>query len=129
MFLLEDEDESDKRRDYYGFSARSVGDDGVAAINGAEDGAVATENVVDAKAEPFLHFSEEDEATDLNCGGDADDVDDGTESSVEVGASTKEAENSVSGSAGNGAVVRVTDGGLLKRGLRRFVFQEMESWW
>ncbi|MED6191992.1 hypothetical protein PIB30_006139 [Stylosanthes scabra] len=75
-------------------------DDVTRIHNGAEDGAVAKENV-DAKAEPFSHFLEDDDvakvnrgglaevgmATDLSGGCFAEVVDDGTRSSAEVGAS------------------------------------------
>ncbi|MED6201287.1 hypothetical protein PIB30_093391 [Stylosanthes scabra] len=54
--------------------------------SGAEDGAIAKGNVDSRKAELFSHFLEDDDTADLNCGGGAGDVDDGTTRSAEVDA-------------------------------------------
>ncbi|MED6178074.1 hypothetical protein PIB30_104224 [Stylosanthes scabra] len=101
-----------------GCTTPAVGDEGLTASSSAEDGAVAKGNVVDAKAEPFLHFLGDDDAANLNCGGCARDADDGTRpaASVNIGESTTSAR-----SAEVGAIASMTDGGLRARLLRRFI--------
>ncbi|MED6161296.1 hypothetical protein PIB30_059395 [Stylosanthes scabra] len=105
------EDDSGKLRSLaheIGCTIPGIGDEGLAASSGAEDGAIAKGNVVDAKAEPFSHLGDND-AADLNCGGCAKDTDDGTRpaASVNIGESTTSAR-----SAEVDAIASMTDGGL-----------------
>ncbi|MED6123047.1 hypothetical protein PIB30_045601 [Stylosanthes scabra] len=110
----------------------------------AEDGAVAKGNVVNANAEPLLHFTKEEtvnqpppkppdlhshvgvldgaeDNADLNCSGGclADVVDNGIRSSAEVSASVRR-KWTLSLASGRTTAMTVTNGGLWVQQLRRF---------